>query len=224
VLIPEGAFPRGCDVERDPSCNEEERPQRTLHLSAFWIDRTEATIGQYQQCVSAGACAKLDTMTATASPERAVTGVSWFEAQQYCAWKKMRLPTEAEWEKAARGTDGRIFPWGDDQPDCNQADYETCGTPRAPVGSRKEGASPFGMLDAAGGVEEWVVDFFESDYYSRAPERDPQGPQAGKTRVIRGGSYDPWHIRATARNWAEPEKRDQLVGFRCARSALSSNR
>jgi formylglycine-generating enzyme required for sulfatase activity len=151
-----------------------------------------------------------------------VIHVSWNDAQAYCAWRAdgSRLPTEAEWEMAARGTDGRLFPWGKDSPSALLLNFNNdLGFP-VKVGSYPRGASPFGALDMAGNVAEWAADWYNENYYSVSPSLNPAGPAFGKERVARGGSwnFNEINIRATVRFKYVPEFSNILVGFRCARS------
>jgi formylglycine-generating enzyme required for sulfatase activity len=219
VLIPAGDFHRGC-AAATPSCNAEERPQHEVELSAYYIDRTEVTQSAYRECVRAGKCvAPSRGFTPEQTPEFPVVDVSWQQAADYCAFAGKRLPTEAEWEKAARADTGRVYPWGNVEPTCELAAYTVCGKPPGPVGTHPLGKSPYGVLDLAGGVEEWTGDWYGADYYQRSARVDPRGPQSGVERVARGGAYDPWHIRSTARDFLVPTYTDGTLGFRCARSA-----
>jgi formylglycine-generating enzyme required for sulfatase activity len=211
VRVPAGSFLFGCEPSRDPSCTQDEQPATTVELPAFEIDRTEVTQAAYQRCIDAGRCTRPSASFAPEHrPQHAVTSVDWSQANAYCAWRGARLPTEAEWEKAARGSDGRIFPWGNDPATCELADYARCDRPRAPVGSFPKGRSPSGALDMAGGVDEWVAD----EYVARRGQ--PAG-SAPRQRVARGGAYDPWHIRSTARSALAPGHHAEDLGFRCAR-------
>jgi iron(II)-dependent oxidoreductase len=210
VAVPGARFEMGCDPERDPSCAPEERPAHALRVAAFRIDRTEVTQADYARCVGAKRCPRPRGLDAKRHPRVPVTNVTWQEARTYCAWRGRRLPTEAEWELAARGTDGRVYPWGDDPPTCARAHTNDCGEGPRAVGDRRQGASPYGALDMAGNVDEWV-----EDPYRRygAPTSAPS-----TERVARGGAYDAWHSRSSARSALHPDHRDALVGFRCARS------
>jgi formylglycine-generating enzyme required for sulfatase activity len=192
----------------------------TVQLSAFELDRTEVTQGAYAACVTAKICsppkANFDPTQKARIP---VTNVSWEQARGYCAWAGKRLPTEAEWEKAARGPQQRKFPWGEEMPDCTRSNFEQCGGQLRPVGMLPNGASPYGALDMAGNVEEWVQDWFSVSYYGRSPTKDPRGPEAdtGSGHAVRGGSfrYDWWHIQTSVRFWDPGQPADDL-GFRCA--------
>jgi len=243
MLVPAGEFLMGSS-DADPKASDDEKPQHTVYLDAFWIDRTEVTNAQYAQFLNAlgthtGACGRHDCaetkredkyshilggtqdgsyVVESGFEDHPVTQVSWYGAQAYCAWAGARLPTEAEWEKAARGTDGRSYPWGNEPPDCDKAQYGNCGGGTAPVGSRLADASPYGALDMAGNVWEWVADWYDPAYYGFSPAQNPQGPELGERKTFRGGSwgYLPTFIRTTDRARNRPTYAGFNVGFRCA--------
>jgi formylglycine-generating enzyme required for sulfatase activity len=194
-----------------------EHPQHVVNLNAFWIDETEVTPWHYQNCIGAGVCdvPPVDDYALGGKPVE----VPWDAAQAYCHWAGGRLPTEAEWEKAARGSDGRTYPWGERQPDCSLANHASrtgfCSDGPVDAGGYPDGASPYWALDMAGNVAEWVGDWYDPGYYAVSPEQDPQGPHSGLERVVRGGSWDDTFsaIRAAYRGARAP---DELgIGFRC---------
>lgn len=219
VFVGEGEFLMG-STAADPDAEADEFPQHAIHLEGFWIDRTEVSNRQYALCVDAKVCDPPLHSRHFGRPDvddHPVIGVSWFEAAEYCAWAERRLPSEAEWEKAARGTDGRIFPWGDEAPTPARAAYDL-GDGTTPVGTHPEGASPYGALDMAGNAWEWTADTYDPEYYAVSPREDPPGPRESVNwRVIRGGSSNtaPRALRAANRFWAFP-KRGYFDGFRCA--------
>ena len=224
VPIPAGRLVMGAgDGEPD------ERPVHAVRLRAFFLDRSETTVGEYRKCVAAGRCA------APRGPQGGanlpVTWVSWRDADAYCRFAGKRLPSEAEWERAARGDDRRVYPWGN-EPDCERANFGSyrgegrCeernpGRPE-PVGRRPAGASSFGALDLAGNVWEWVEDHYDPRYYARSPAADPRGPRAGvrgdPRRVVRGdGCCSMLGLpRASNRNAWPEDYADEDLGFRCA--------
>ena len=192
VYVPWGFFKMGSDIKFD------EQPVHYIQLDAYWIDRTEVTNAMYASCVSSGTCTDIIiTSTATNDPyygngmfdNYPVMYVSWNQANTYCQWVGGRLPTEAEWEKAARGTDGQIYPWGNGAPNPTMANYSHQIGSTTEVGSYSAGASPYGALDMAGNVWEWVMDFYDSEYYSMSPSINPPGASSGFSHVLRGGSW-----------------------------------
>ena len=165
------------------------------------------------------------TMNQPTHQKRPVANVDWADAAAYCKWAGKRLPTEAEWEKAARGTDGRLYPWGNDPPTPLHANYGKTGSHNyetlAPVGTLEDGKSPYGIYDMAGNVWEWVSDWYDTDYYKNSPQQNPAGPPMGGFKVIRGGSWNtsPRNLRSADRYWDPPSFRSlYFPGFRCAKN------
>jgi formylglycine-generating enzyme len=218
VDVPAGSFQMGCNSEVDDQCSDDENPQHTVKLSAFSIDVTEVTQDQYAACFAAGACTAPNCPWDCSHTDYPATCVNWDQAQTFCAWAGKRLPTEAEWEKAARGTDDLIYPWGNDDPDCTLANMSGCGDVAMPVGSLPDGASPYGALDMAGNVVELVEDFYDADYYATSPTDDPTGPATGSRYGGRGGGFKSealWQ-RTSKRDWYDPDDQGESLGFRCA--------
>lgn len=218
VLVPEGPFWMGCDEAVDPSCPKDEVPGREVTLSAFTVDRLEVTVGAYEECVDQGACTPrtVDALS-DQEPDHPVTGVDWDQAGAFCAWRGQRLPTEAQWEKAARGADGRLYPWGDGEPTCDLAWSRDCGPDLAPVGAHPAGQSPYGVEDLSGNAWEWVQDWYTFGAYQDGPTVDPEGPSAGKMRVLRSASVysTSRFLRASERNEGDPSMPCAVCGFRC---------
>ncbi|HKU53182.1 MAG TPA: SUMF1/EgtB/PvdO family nonheme iron enzyme, partial [Nitrospira sp.] len=222
VPIPAGSFVRGT-----MSGGFDEQPQRTIHLDSFSIDRYEVTNHQYQQFVLATGHRKAGPPSRYAKsigkmrgPNQPAVYVSWDDASEYCRWKGKRLPTEAEWEKAMRGTDGRLWPWGNqEKPDgANWARVQDGHEVSARVGAFPTDKSPYGVMDGAVNVMEWVADWYQEAYYKEAPDRDPPSPEFGTYRVMRGGGYTTTggDVRITSRSKMVPDFRDETIGFRCA--------
>ncbi len=231
VLVPEGEFAMGSD-----NGNVDEKPVHQVFLDAYYIDKYEVTNALYKQCVDVGSCDMpkiIEKFSDVRYKDHPVGNVRWEMAKEYCEWRDARLPTEAEWEKAARGTDERTYPWGnvfdgnivnfcdstciEDWADKNSSDgYQAS----SPVGSYPDGVSPFGAYDMAGNVYEWVADWYDENYYGNSPARNPLGPENGEHRVMRGGSYyDHYYNERSARRLDEiPLDFYNNIGFRCARS------
>jgi formylglycine-generating enzyme required for sulfatase activity/serine/threonine protein kinase len=233
VHVPAGEFIMGSD-EGDRN----EQPVHTVYLDAFYIDKYEVTNAQFAQFLNEqgnqeeGGVTWLDIgdedcrITQSGGQYQPKSGysdhpiieVSWYGTKAYCQWVGKRLPTEAEWEKAARGTDERTYPWVGGI-DCDHAQYWGCGGRTVPVGSKPKGVSPYGALDMVGNVWEWVADWYDSGYYAASPENNPKGPASGDYRVIRGGSWLDLevNVRAALRRGDSPDSTLSSVGFRCAR-------
>ena len=217
VIVPAGSFTMGDDTNS---------PARQVYLNGFYIDKHEITVARYGDFLKATGGARPPEGWEESSLEIGdlpVVGVDWHDAEAYCRWAGKRLPTESEWEKAARGTDGRSYPWGNDEPSSARANFgKSAPDPYkgglAPVGGRAAGKSPYGAQDLAGNASEWVSDWF-ADGFVRGQVRNPKGPADGAARVIRGGGwYDPpQRLNSTLRMHANPETRADDVGFRCAK-------
>jgi formylglycine-generating enzyme required for sulfatase activity len=242
VYVPEGKFVMGSE---NPEL-EGSSPVHTVYLDSFWIDQTEVTNGMYQECVEAGGCKPPRNVGSYTrdfyygNPDYVdypVIFVDWFSATDYCTWAGRRLPTEAEWEKAARGTNGAKFPWGnggisgnllnfaDRNSDVAWADQSIDDgyADTAPVGSYPDGTSPYGVLNMAGNVNEWVADWYDGDYYGISPEANPTGPTLGtpeNRRVFRGVSFIDIGFAAESalRRRHSPSDASKTGGFRCAAS------
>jgi formylglycine-generating enzyme required for sulfatase activity len=205
VSIPAGPMIAGCDEADRSVCAEVEHPARRIDVHAFSIDKTEVSQAAYARCLEAGRCTRpageFDPRAYCFHPAVAVT---WQQANAYCRWHGKRLPTELEWEKAARGDDGRTYPWGDEVPTCARATFSACGGAVTRVGVTVDGASPYGVLDLAGNVREWLAD---------------AGPEGHQTRAIRGGGAADGaaNLRASRRAWGDVEVSDGGLGFRCVR-------
>ena len=234
-LIPANSFQMGCDSSNlAETCYSDQQPLHTVTLDAYSIDKYEVTNARYQACVAAGGCTAPGSVDSTTrSPyygtstyaDYPVIQVNWHQASAFCAWAGRRLPTEAEWEKAARGSsDTRTYPWGSSVPDCVKLNYRpasgACVGDTSRVGSYPSGMSPYGVLDMAGNVHEWVNDWYDGSYYSVSPGSNPQGPATGEHRVLRGGSwsFNDNGVRSAFRYGGYPDNRISLVGFRCVRS------
>ncbi len=232
VCVPAGEFQMGAALD-DPAANDNERPQHRVYLDAYWIDQHEVTNGQFAGCVADGMCQRSAELGGTGVASRTRNGYYYDEAyrnypvlvylgeeaQAYCAWAERRLPGEAEWEKAARGTDGRLYPWGDAAPDCTLANTRGCYDDTTEVGRFPDGYSPYGVADMAGNLWEWVVDIYDPGYYAISPEDNPLGPAGDGFQVRRGGGWRSLvlDLRSTRRASGSPHHYfDGQMGFRCA--------
>jgi len=238
VYVPAGEFVMGSSPADG---DDNEQPQHIVTLDAYWIDAHEITNAQFAAFLNEadnqteGGTTWLRTNDENIhiqqngnewgpSPgyeDHPVIGVNWYGARAYCLWYGARLPTEAEWEKAARGTNGQLYPWGNTPPSCDLGNYwveDSCVDDTTAVGSYMAGRSPFGALDMAGNVWEWVSDWYEGNYYTNSPTVNPLGPQSGSTKVIRSGSWSNLgsFARAGFRGFFDPANMNYNVGFRCA--------
>lgn len=240
LFVPEGEFTMGAaakdalaecqrlrsDCRLEWFTNAE--PAHTVNLSAFWIDETEVTNKQYAACVNAGKCSlpfQINSYTHESYfgnsrfDDYPVIYVAWQNAYDYCEWAGRRLPTEAEWEKAARGTDGRMYTWGNDKPTSELLNFALKMGDTTPVKKFPRGISPYGAYDMAGNVWEWVSDWYDENYYRTSPASNPMGPAAGVDRVSRSSAwifYD-FDVRVTDRYGNYPKTTNNVMGFRCAR-------
>ena len=225
VSIPEGPFEMGA---AGTQALEDERPLHRVTLDAFMMDVHEVTTAQYGAFLSATGRVTpwlWETVSAVLHSDRPVIGVDWNDADAYCRWRGKRLPTEAEWEKAARGVDGRLYPWGNQVPMKDVANFAlgarfSYSQVLVPVQSYESGKSPFGLYQMAGNVGEWVSDWYSANYYERSPETNPSGPENGQFKVLRGGSWSdlPKYLLTYGRFKLPPETRNSYIGFRCAKS------
>ena len=246
VRVPAGTFWRGCRGDPGDFCEDDPTafvalnvPYRQIELSEFWIDKYEVTVEDYEACGTAGVCTAVNgipwsDVEPPDVPNLPITGVTWDQAVAYCTWRGKRLPTEAQWEKAARGTDGRRYPWGDTHPTCGQAHLllgDPC--PRIahvlPVDANPGDVSPYGAIDMIGNVQEWVQDWRGVTYYEVAPSVDPPGPAAPEPgwtdKIVRGGYWDAYTLEGNTatsvalRRWMPRAMGSEgRIGFRCARS------
>ena len=222
VYVPSGEYITG----KDTSTQADYSSQHSVSLDGFWIQQTEVTNQQYAQCVSDGKCSPpgqepdvpywFESLYESNHP---VVGVTWFQAREYCSYMQGRLPTEAEWEAAARGPEGKIFPWGGDKPNCNYLNVNGCLESEEPydILSNPFGASDFYAYEMAGNVFEWVEDWYAKDYYASSPSENPTGPLDGRKKVYRGGSYKSTgdEVGSYLRFSTEPENQSSDIGFRC---------
>lgn len=242
VLIPAGWFLMGSDKKMDKLAYLPEMPQRKVYRDAYEIDKFEVTTVQFLRFVLAMNRPPLidwrynggNFQESMAS--HPVMHVSWYDADEYCRWAGKRLPTEAEWEKAARGDDGRIYPWGNQPAGLSRANFGRGGL-SGPVRDRPErlmlyppiisvdkyenALGPYGLYQMVGNVAEWVADWYDKDYYKTAPEKNPTGPEKGTQRSFRGGGWidSTPSVRAAQRNGTDPDTKMNWLGFRCARDA-----
>ncbi len=227
AFIPAGEFAMGSDRGQD-----DEQPVHRVLVKAFYLETHEVTVARYAAFLmsqKADPPFKWNEATSGVHESKPVAGVNWYDARDYCRWIGRRLPTEAEWELAARGTEGRMYPWGDAQPTRGHANaghtkwhgYDTLTN----VGQFELGKTPNGVYDLAGNLWEWVADWYDATYYQFSQRENPSGPSAGPLRALRGGAWnnDAKTIRSANRAGYAPDARRNDVGFRCAKDAPPSN-
>ncbi len=247
VLISDGLFGMG---NSSKSASSDQIPAHQVFLDSYYIDKHEVTFQEYEKFIQAGGYQKREFWTEDGwkfirqnqiagylvmgqkgaemlvqklynAPDQPVIGVSWYEADAYSRWAGKRLPTEAEWEKAARGPKGFLYPWGNEMNFANISYRVTNGKRTVPVGSFPSGASPYGVMDMAGNVWEWCSDWYDETYYAKSPSKNPQGPVSGTHRVLRGGAWgsNRMQLQSTYRYYDQPTYRGFNVGFRCVKDA-----
>lgn len=226
VLVPAGEFWMGLP---EGEGLDDEQPRHQVYLDSYYIDKFEVTAERYARFLEFTGWERPFNWSLVRLPDHAgrpVIGVSWGDADAYCRISGRRLPTEAEWEKAARGTNERKFPWGDTRPAPSRAFYGEGSRfsydVLKPVGSFPGGQGPYGAFDLAGNVSEWVQDWYDGEYYRDTPERNPLGPKNGQYKIARGGSWSdmPVYLLSSSRTTKlPPSTRNAFIGFRCAQSA-----
>jgi formylglycine-generating enzyme required for sulfatase activity len=217
VVIPAGEFWMGAEDGL-----KDARPLHRVYLSSYWLDKYEVTNARYRRCVEGGGCTPPKDRQAFDDLERAqhpVTNITWNQARSFCQWQGRRLPTEAEWEKAARGTDGRRYPWGNDWNIVkSRVSNAVAADAIESVGRQAASSSPYGVVDLIGNASQWVKDWYAEDFYQSSPTRDPQGPLRGSFRVLRGGEWNekPSNLQSSYRGWDEVTYWGPTLGVRCA--------
>ena len=227
--IPAGEFVMGSS---DKKAKSNENPSHLVYLDSFYIDKFEVSFKEFEEYLAANP-KQYPTITGwvdrKARPDmlnKPVFGFQWKRCKKYCEWKGKRLPTEAEWERAAKGLEGRNYPWGNEPPDDKRANFGNCcfiqkGSVLSPVDNFDNGKSPEGVYNLGGNVAEWVHDWYDKKYYEKSPYKNPKGPVKGKYHVIRGGAWNslPVYLRSTSRYGDSDAKDYYGIGCRCAKSA-----
>jgi len=231
VYVPAGDFQMGCDPSTGQPCAADEQPLHRVKLSSYGIDRLEVSVEQYRACLGARECTAPKNTISSAPCNYDMEGrdaypmtcVTWRQARNYCLHVQKRLPTEAEWEKAARGVDERRYPWGNEPASCEWANIffklRGCRGGSSPVGDYPQSASPYGALDMIGNALEWVYDYYDQNAYYSEAEENPAGPMAGSHHVLRGSSFgavvQAGHSVSVRYNMSA-DTSSHLIGFRCA--------
>ena len=222
AMVPAGEFIMGSQEGA-----ADEQPAHRVYVDTFLMDKYEVSVGQYAkylEATSLDAPPDWNIMNQPQHQKRPVVNIDWADAAMYCKWAGKRLPTEAEWEKAARGTDGRTYPWGNELPTRLHANFGKMEwnnhAALVPVGKLEDGKSPYGIYDMAGNVWEWVNDWYEQDYYKNSPSQNPTGPSSAQLKVLRGGSWSDNmdNLRSANPYIYEPMSQYHNVGFRCAKT------
>jgi formylglycine-generating enzyme required for sulfatase activity len=238
VFVPAGEFVMGEDAAHDAEAWDNEVPRRTVFLDAYWIGKYPVTVAQFaeflratthpadqtpRQTIPAGFSSQSIDSNLGNKHDHPVTNISWREAVAFCEWasrithRSVGLPSEAQWEKAARGPDGRVYPWGPDAPDRSRCNFGNHVGDTTPVGTYcPQGESPYHCADMVGNAWEWCADWYDRNYYKQAPLRNPPGPAEGRARVLRGGAWwdEAWVMRCAFRSWLNPDFVDVAPGFR----------
>jgi len=229
VIIPAGPFIRGSAPGEG---RLDEQPRRKIYLNAFAIDKNEVSNAHYMKFLEEtlhkppmNVFAERPFDQEEGIAELPVVQITWHDAVDYCFWAGKRLPTEAEWEKAARGSDGRLYPWGNEPPTVQKANFEKDWDGKktfVEVTALPEGQSSFGLYNLSGNVREWVQDWYDSEYYSKSPDKNPKGPETGILKVLRGGSWRSFDsdVRAASRGKGGFALKTHGIGFRCARDIV----
>ncbi len=228
AYFPAGEFVMG-SLENEGKSNE--HPKHAVYLDAFYLDRFEVTFNDFEEFLAHNPkqhptiTGWYDRNPRTDMRDKPLFGLQWKRCKNYCEWKNKRLPTEAEWERAAKGLENRIYPWGNEPPDNKRSNFGHCcfinrGNVLAKVGSYEQGKTPESVFDLGGNVAEWVSDWYDKKYYNKSPYKNPKGPEKGKYHVIRGGAWNslPVYLRSSSRYGDSDAKDYYGIGCRCAKS------